>query len=99
MNRVAAKYFAAHSTQRTSLFEHSDCAYPPNFSVIAIPHFNSKGQASGDVVQIGIGQFAQQFINAVIELRGCAPKLVAFRAQLLAQAQRVELPVLRLPCS
>lgn len=56
--------------------------HPPDVLVV---------QIGRDIVQVRIGQLAEQLVHAVIELRGRAPKLAAFGTQLLEQAERVEL--------
>jgi hypothetical protein len=48
---------------------------------MAIPHLHAKGQVRRDVMEVGIGKLAQQFIDAEIELRGRAPKVFALGAK------------------
>jgi hypothetical protein len=44
-------------------------------------------------VQVGIGEFAQQFVDAKVKLRGCTPKGFALGTRSLEQAKRVQLAI------
>jgi hypothetical protein len=41
--------------------------YPANMLVVAIPHFNTEGQASCDVVEVRVRKLSQQFVDAEIQ--------------------------------
>jgi hypothetical protein len=60
---------------------------------ILIPHLDAEGQVAGDVVEVWIGELAQQFIDAEVSRRACAPKALRRIAQLLKHAKRVQLTV------
>mgnify|MGYP001367935338 CR=1 FL=1 len=60
-----------------------------------VPQLNAEGGSGRDVVKVGIGQLADQPVDAVIELRGCAPKRAAFGSQLLDEPERMELALVR----
>ena len=61
--------------------------------VVAVPHFDAERQAHGDVVEIRIGQFAEQFIHPEVEVRGRTPQVLAFGAELFEQTERMELAI------
>ena len=42
---------------------------PADVLVVAVPQLDTERQAGWDVVQVGIGQFAEQTVDAVIERR------------------------------
>ena len=50
--------------------------------------------AASAFVEVGVRDFAQQFVGAKVGVRGCAQELIAFAAELFEEAKRVELAVL-----
>ena len=48
--------------------------HPPNMLIRLIPHLDPKGEVARDVVQVGIGQLPQKFIDAEVRFRASAPK-------------------------
>ena len=67
---------------------------PPDV-LISVPHFDPKGQAGGDVVQVRVRQLAQKLVHAEIGIRRRAPEAFALLAELFEEAERVELAVIR----
>ena len=67
--------------------------YPPNVQVVPVPHLDAEGQVSGDVVQVGVRQFAQKLVYPLVQGTRIAPKLGGLRAQLFEQGEGVELAI------
>ena len=67
--------------------------YAANMLIRLVPHLDAKGEVAWDIMQVGIGQLPQQFIDAEVRFRASAPKTLRRLAQLLKHAQRVLLTV------
>src|SRR5580704_17337600 len=50
---------------------------PSDVLAVAIPLLYTERQVGRDVRQVGISQLAKQAVNALVELRRCAPKVAA----------------------
>ena len=66
---------------------------PANVLGVSIPYFDAERELRRNVVKVGVRQLAQQGVDAVIKVRGCAPKPAGFGAELFEQSQCVELAV------
>ncbi len=66
---------------------------PSDVLVVAIPHFDAEGQPRRDVMEVGIGELAEQFIHPEVEVRGRAPKALALATELFEQPEGMELAV------
>ena len=64
--------------------------HPADMPVVSVPHLHPKGQVRRDVMEVGIGELAQQFIDAEIKLGGRAPKGLCTRCEAALAAERVK---------
>jgi hypothetical protein len=67
--------------------------HPPNMLIRLVPHLNPKGEVARNIMQVGIGELSQKFIDAEVRFRASAPKTLRRLAQLFKHAQRVQLTV------
>jgi hypothetical protein len=64
---------------------------PADMLGVTVPHFDPKWHVGVKVIDVRIGELTQQSIHAEIEIGGVFPERPALSAQLLQEAQRIDL--------